>query len=116
MFSTTCDLTADFANQIGIYAGLAVLQGILLFLFFMYTCLMATRASKTLSNGAMWSILRAPMSFFDTTPLGGVLHRFSKDIDVMENNLIDALRNYIVVLSMIVGTFVLVIAYFYYVS
>jgi hypothetical protein len=33
----------------------------------------------------------------------------------MENNLIDALRNYLVVLSMIIGTFILIIAYFYYV-
>lgn len=78
--------------------------------------MMGTHANKKMLNTAVQSILRAPMSFFDTTPLGRILHRLSKDTDVMDNNLTDALRMFWVVLSLVVASFILIIAYFYYVS
>lgn len=69
-----------------------------------------------MSNEAMWEILRAPMSFFDTTPLGRIIHRFTKDVDTMDNNLTDAFRQYLIVLSTLLGVFGLIMAYFYYVG
>jgi ABC-type multidrug transport system fused ATPase/permease subunit len=45
------------------------------------------RASKNVHNIALSHVIRAPMEFFDTNPLGRILNRFSKDQDEMDFNL-----------------------------
>lgn len=58
-----------------------------MFSFAVTLTILGTRASKVMMNRAMTRVLRAPMSFFDTTPLGRITNRFSKDVDTMDNTL-----------------------------
>ena len=96
------------------YAALGALQAILMFLYAIALSIFGTQASKVMLHRAITRVLRAPMSFFDTTPLGRITNRFSKDVDTMDNTLTDNLRFFTMTLAMIVSVFILIIAYYYY--
>ena len=99
---------------IGIYAMLGFLQALFMFTFSTLLSTAGTTASKVMLQRAMTRVLRAPMAFFDTTPLGRITNRFSKDIDSMDNSLTDAMRMYFITLGMIISVFALIITFFYY--
>ncbi|KAF4626249.1 hypothetical protein G7Y89_g11911 [Cudoniella acicularis] len=99
---------------IGVYGALGATQALLLFAFAFSLTIMGTTASKTMLNRAITRALRAPMSFFDTTPLGRITNRFSRDVDIMDNTLSDAMRMYFLTMAMILSVFCLIIAYFHY--
>lgn len=99
---------------IGIYAALGVVQAFLMFAFSVMLSILGTRSSKVMLRQAVTRVLRAPMSFFDTTPLGRITNRFSRDVDVMDNNLTDAIRMFFFTMAMITSVFILIIAYFHW--
>ena len=101
-------------QYIGVYAALGVVQACMMFAFSVTLSILGTRSSRIMLKQAMTRVLRAPMSFFDTTPLGRITNRFSKDVDIMDNNLTDAMRMYFFTLAMITSVFILIIVYFHY--
>ncbi len=101
-------------TYIGTYAALGVVQAVLMFVFSVTLSILGTRSSRVMLANAMTRVLRAPMSFFDTTPLGRITNRFAKDVDIMDNNLTDAIRMYFFTLAMIISVFILIIVYFHY--
>jgi ATP-binding cassette subfamily C (CFTR/MRP) protein 1 len=50
------------------------------------------QAACGLHDSSFFSLIRAPVFFFDTTPLGRILNRFSRDQDVIDNQLGDYFR------------------------
>ena len=41
-------------------------------------------AAKQIHDNMLMRVMRAPMHFFESNPLGRILNRFSKDIDVID--------------------------------
>ena len=41
---------------------------------------LAVQGASSLHEGMLTRVFQAPMSFFDTTPVGRILNRFSKDM------------------------------------
>lgn len=99
---------------IGIYVGITIAQGILLYCFGLSVAIFCTSASNTMLNRATHGVLHAPTRFFDTTPLGRILNRFSKDIHVMDDALPEALRLFLIAATMILSIFGLIVAYFHW--
>lgn len=73
------------SKTIGIYGALIgsnfLADIIAAFLF--YSALL--KASEILHNKMVWSVIKAPVLYFDKTPVGRILNRFSKDIGNMDD-------------------------------
>ena len=67
-------------------------------------------AAKSLHDTLLHSILRAPMSFFDTTPLGRIINRFAKDIDTLDLAMPMVIRQALLSFSGVVTT-IFIISY-----
>ena len=65
----------------GMFGGL---QSLFTFLSIIVITFGTIRASISLHSSLLASILRAPMAFFDTTPTGRIVNRFSKDMDEID--------------------------------
>ena len=57
-------------------------------------------------TGSVWlhaslvsNVLRVPLQFYDTVPVGRLLNRFSKDIDALDNSIPHSLRHWIMCLT-----------------
>ena len=90
-----------------VYAALGVLQCLFVFLLSFFVARYSTRGAVQLHDRSFASVSRAPLSFFDTTPLGRILHRFSKDQDTIDSSLSESIRSVIMLAAQIVGSLVL---------
>lgn len=73
--------------DIAIYAVLIVTLFITTVLRSITFFLICMRASKNLHNNIFGRLLRAPVAFFDTNPVGRILNRFTKDLGMIDEML-----------------------------
>lgn len=95
----------------GIYIMFSFLYTFTLAFFFYLICYFTNNASRMLNFKASQKILHVPMSFMDVSPIGRVLNRFTKDTDVLDNEIVEQLRQFINPFCSVVGTIILCIIY-----
>eukprot|EP00921_Rhytidocystis_pertsovi_P021853 GHVQ01034965.1.p1 GENE.GHVQ01034965.1~~GHVQ01034965.1.p1 ORF type:complete len:1721 (-),score=244.53 GHVQ01034965.1:456-5618(-) len=96
------------SNGLGVYAGILLLQVCLSFLSLLCVAVCSQRAARYFHEGLLKGVLRAPMSFFDTTPLGRLLNRFSKDTYTVDELLPATFVMYLNTLFGVLSTFLVV--------
>lgn len=52
-----------------------------------------SRASGLLFRNLLWDVARSPIGFFERTPVGRLLNRFSKETDTVDVDIPDKLRS-----------------------
>ncbi|EFP76864.2 uncharacterized protein PGTG_02325 [Puccinia graminis f. sp. tritici CRL 75-36-700-3] len=96
------------ATYMGVYASLGIFQTLSGFAMGAVGVTIGFYASKNLHHGALKAITRAPLAFFDTTPLGRIMNRLSKDVDSIDNKLNDSMRMVLTTLSQVIGAIILI--------
>ncbi|XP_035829877.1 multidrug resistance-associated protein 1 [Aplysia californica] len=77
---------------LGLYAGLGAFQGFFLYTYAATILWKIVSASGALHNMMLSNVMRSPMAFFDTTPIGRIVNRFSRDVDVLDSDLPNTIR------------------------
>ncbi|SCU86832.1 LANO_0C09340g1_1 [Lachancea nothofagi CBS 11611] len=78
---------------------------------FSLLCYLGLTASKWLNLKAVKKLLHTPMSFIDTTPIGRILNRFTKDTDTLDTELTESVRLFIYQFANIIGVIIMCIIY-----
>ncbi|GJJ74307.1 hypothetical protein EMPS_06665 [Entomortierella parvispora] len=92
---------------IDVYVGVGVVQMIIVMIG-SYMLVMATiKSSKIMHDRAFVSVLNSPMAFFDTTPLGRILNRFSKDMDTIDSKIMGFISSFLITLTGIISVLIL---------
>uniref|UniRef100_A0A7N6BYH4 ATP-binding cassette, sub-family C (CFTR/MRP), member 3 n=1 Tax=Anabas testudineus TaxID=64144 RepID=A0A7N6BYH4_ANATE len=73
--------------RVGVYAALGIAQGILVLISSFTLAMGNMSAARKLHHNLLTNKLHTPQSFFDTTPIGRIINRFSKDIYVIDEAL-----------------------------
>ncbi|KAF9191139.1 hypothetical protein BGZ51_007720 [Haplosporangium sp. Z 767] len=94
---------------IGIYAALGLSFSLLtVFQAIILQVHCGIRSARVLHHEMLHSVLRSPMMFFDTTPMGRILNRFSKDQSTIDEVLPRSFSGYFRTLFQVVSVLVVV--------
>ncbi|KAF9973525.1 hypothetical protein BGZ73_003215 [Actinomortierella ambigua] len=95
-----------------LYAVWGLAQGFFQFSTGFFFSIAGANAARAMHQVALQNIVRAPTSFFDTTPMGRIINRFSKDVDAIDNMLSEAYRMFVNTGAIVISTFILICVIF----
>lgn len=96
-------------EYLGVYGVLGFSQSVTLCLSTTLLAIGSLRACRNFHQRLLHKILRLPMSFFDSTPIGRIINRFSRDIDTIDDDIPIALRIWILTFFIVISIFVVIV-------
>lgn len=105
---SSANVTTDQQRDIyiGIYGGIALGQGLFTFLLSICITLGSMVASRRLHHRLLVNIMHSPMTFFDTTPLGRIVNRFSKDLYIVDDTIPRCITDFLWCILDVIGNIV----------
>ncbi|KAG0245839.1 hypothetical protein BGX31_005941 [Mortierella sp. GBA43] len=94
------------------YAGFAIAQLVLVFMASLMLSFTIVRTSSAMHDAAFKRVLYSPLAFFDTTPMGRIINRFSRDVDTLDNVLWSTMYEFTITMVTVLGTVILVMVVF----
>ncbi|PCH38966.1 ATP-dependent bile acid permease [Wolfiporia cocos MD-104 SS10] len=104
----------DQADYMGTYAALGAASALFAFMLSFSITLASLQAGLNMFMGALTAVLHSPVSFFDTTPMGRIMSRLSKDQDTIDTELSMIAYQLVSTFSSVLGTVALVFYTFPY--
>ncbi|PNT75777.1 hypothetical protein BRADI_1g37850v3, partial [Brachypodium distachyon] len=77
-------MNASTALLVGAYSGLSIFSCCFAYLKNLFAATLGLKASKAFYTSLMESVFKAPMSFFDATPVGRIFTRASSDLSILD--------------------------------
>ncbi|KAF2000827.1 putative ABC transporter [Amniculicola lignicola CBS 123094] len=111
---TRDDWEISTSITMGVYAAMTIVQVPLVFAIAIAIAKCGMKASKQMHQSAVHRLLGAQISFFDTTPLGRIMNRFSKDVEVMDSGLVISMQMFLLAAAMVIGIYALTVAYYHW--
>ncbi|XP_067934005.1 multidrug resistance-associated protein 1-like [Watersipora subatra] len=100
--------TSSRNMYLGVYASFGISQGVFAMAAMLALAIGSWQASKRLHSKMLNNIVKCSMNFFDTTPTGRILNRFSKDVDVVDTTIPTNNRSFIWCLVSVLGTLIII--------
>ncbi|KAG0232234.1 hypothetical protein BGW42_008288 [Actinomortierella wolfii] len=102
-FFARSDGTKDIAFYLGVYILIAVFSLVFGALTNYYTIFGGLRASRVLHEKLLHKVSRAKVRFFDTTPIGRIINRFSSDMSTIDDDVSNGLQMFFNSLVVVIG-------------
>ena len=105
---SSANVTSDDERDmyLGVYGGLGFLQALSVLISALCLAVGSKIASRYLHQSILLNVMHSPMSFFETTPLGRIVNRFSKDISTIDDMVPMSLANFLRTFCGVLGTIV----------
>ena len=99
-----------FSVYVSGYAAIGAIVGVATFIRTIGMALFSLRAARKMHDQLVARVMHAPLAFFDTTPIGRIVSRFSKDIYSIDRDLLENADFFLFMSAMLLATMVVIIA------
>ena len=103
VFPPQTDGLSAQVQYLGVYSFLFIIMVIFCVLRSEWAVAGGSRCAERMFSRITHQVLRSPMSFFDTTPIGRLLNRFTYDVEIVDVNLTQAMALLMVSISWLVA-------------